>query len=107
MVEKGDKKASLVWNTMLYQICKMIGEMSCVLCGKVDGILLTGGLLRFDDVKATIEKRCGWIAPISVYPGEMEQEALAYAALDVLRGEKTAMKYSGKNVWDGFEGIDL
>ena len=107
MVEKGDKKASLVWNTMLYQICKMIGEMSCVLCGKVDGILLTGGLLRFDDVKATIEKRCGWIAPISVYPGEMEQEALALPALKVMRGELTARTYSGKNVWDGFEGIDF
>ena len=107
LVDAGDKKATLIWNTMIYQICKMIGEMSTVLCGKVDGILLTGGLMRFADVKEWIEKRCGFIAPISVYPGEMEQEALAYAALDVLRGEKTAMKYSGKNVWNGFEGIDL
>ncbi|MBR4779870.1 MAG: butyrate kinase [Lachnospiraceae bacterium] len=107
LVDAGDKKATLIWNTMIYQICKMIGEMSAVLCGKVDGILLTGGLMRFNDVKEWIEKRCGFIAPISVYPGEMEQEALAYAVLDVLRGEKTAMKYSGKNVWNGFEGIDL
>ena len=107
LVDEGDKKASLIWNTMIYQICKMIGEMSAVLCGKVDGILLTGGLMRFDDVRAGIEKRCGFIAPISVYPGEMEQEALAYGVLDVLRGEKKALKYSGKNVWNGFEGIDL
>ena len=107
LVDEDDLKASLVWNTMLYQICKMIGEMSAVLCGKVDGILLTGGLLRFDDVRATIEKRCGFIAPISVYPGEMEQEALALPALAVLRGQKEPMTYSGKNVWGGFEGIDL
>ena len=107
LVEKGDKKASLVWNTMIYQICKMIGEMSTVLCGKVDGILLTGGLLRFDDIKEGIEKRCGFIAPISVYPGEMEQEALAYAVLKVLKNEVSPLKYTGKNVWDGFEGIDL
>jgi butyrate kinase len=106
LVDAGDKKASLIWNTMIYQICKMIGEMSAVLCGKVDGILLTGGLLRFDDIRAGIEKRCGFIAPISVYPGEMEQEALAYAVLDVLRGEATAMKYSGKNVWDGFDFME-
>ncbi len=107
LVEKGDRKASLVWNTMIYQICKMIGEMSAVLCGKVDGILLTGGLMRFDDVRAGIEKRCGFIAPISVYPGEMEQEALALPALAALRGEIEPLTYSGKNVWNGFEGVDL
>ena len=106
-VEEGDRKASLVWNTMIYQICKMIGEMSAVLCGRVDGILLTGGLMRFDDVREWIEKRCGWIAPVSVYPGEMEQEALAYATLKVLQGKASAMTYSGKPVWDGFGDIDL
>ena len=107
LVEQGDKKACLVWNTMIYQICKMIGEMSTVLCGKVDGILLTGGLLRFDDIRETIEKRCGFIAPISVYPGEMEQEALALPTLKALRGELVPHKYTGKNVWNGFEGTDL
>ena len=107
LVDSGDPKATLVWNTMLYQVCKMIGEMSAVLCGKVDGILLTGGLLRFDDVRETVEKRCGWIAPVSIYPGEMEQEALALPALKVLRGELTPKTYSGRNVWNGFEGMDL
>lgn len=106
MVDKGDKKASLVWNTMIYQICKMIGEMSTVLCGKVDGILLTGGLMRFQDIIDGINERCGWIAPISVYPGEMEQEALALPAVKVLRGEITPLKYTGRNVWNGFEGVD-
>ena len=92
---------------MIYQICKMIGEMSTVLCGKVDGILLTGGLLRFADIQETIEKRCGFIAPISVYPGEMEQEALALPTLKALRGELVPHKYPGKNVWNGFPGTDL
>lgn len=107
MVDAGDKKAVLVWNTMIYQICKMIGEMSTVLCGKVDGILLTGGLVRFDDIVGGIKTRCGFIAPVSVYPGEMEQEALAYPALRVLRGEEKAAEYSGHNVWNGFADIDL
>ncbi|MBR0218276.1 MAG: butyrate kinase [Clostridia bacterium] len=105
LVEQGDKKAALVWNTMIYQICKHIGAMSAVLSGKVDAILLTGGLMRFDDIAAGIRKRCGWIAPIAVYPGEMEQEAMAYPVLKVLRGQAKAMHYSGKNVWQGFEGV--
>ena len=100
--EAGDPKASLVWNTMIYQICKMIGEQSVVLKGKVDGILLTGGLMRFADIAQGIGERCGWIAPISVYPGEMEQEALALGALKVLRGEEEALTYSGEPVWKGF-----
>ena len=100
--EAGDPKASLVWNTMIYQICKMIGEQSAVLKGKVDAILLTGGLMRFDDIRAGIEDRCGWIAPVCVYPGELEQEALALGALKVLRGEEEALTYTGKPVWGGF-----
>ena len=102
LVDKGDRKATLVWQTMIYQICKMIGEMSAVLCGKVDGILLTGGLMRFNDIIEGIRARCGFIAPIAVYPGEMEQEALAMPVLKILRGEAEARVYTGKNVWEGF-----
>jgi butyrate kinase len=68
MVEAGDRKAVLVWNAMIYQICKEIGAMSTVLCGKVDGILLTGGLVRFDDIVEGIRSRCGWIATITSIP---------------------------------------
>lgn len=107
LVDKGDRKATLVWNTMIYQICKMIGVQSVVLCGKVDGILLTGGLMRFADIIEGITKRCGFIAPISVYPGEMEQEALGLSVLKVLRGEATARTYTGEDVWRGFADIDL
>ncbi|MBQ4472687.1 MAG: butyrate kinase [Lachnospiraceae bacterium] len=107
LVDEGDPKATLVWNTLIYQICKMIGEMSAVLCGKIDAILLTGGLMRFDDIRQGIEKRCGFLAPIRVYPGEMEQEALAYATLKVLRGQAKALTYAGKPVWDGFGDIGL
>ncbi len=107
MVDEGDPKATLVWNTMIYQICKLIGSMAAVLCGKVDGILLTGGLMRFGDIIEGIRQRCEWIAPVSVYPGEMEQDALALPVLKVLRGQTKALTYSGKPVWDGFEGLDL
>ena len=99
---EGDPKASLVWRGMIYQIAKQIGEMAVVLRGQVDGILLTGGLVRFVDLVEGIREYCQWIAPISLYPGEMEQEELARAALRVWQGKEKAGKYSGKPVWQGF-----
>ena len=102
LVENGDRKAETIWNTMIYQICKSIGSMAAVLEGKVDGILLTGGLVRFGDIVQGIRQRCGWIAPITVYPGECEQEAMAESALEVLREEKQANQYTGKPVFQGF-----
>ena len=106
MVEENDPKAVLIWNTMIYDCCKQIGAMSAVLEGKVDGILLTGGLMRYADILEGIQRRCGWIAPITVYPGEMEQEAMAHAVLKVLHGETEAIHYSGKPAWEGFPFID-
>ena len=103
----GDAEAERAWKGFLYQTAKYIGEMAAVLCGKVDAIILTGGLLRFADVSEGIRKRCGFIAPVEVYPGEMEQEALAIPALKALRGEIEPMKYTGKNVWNGFGEIGL
>ena len=107
LVLAGDRKACLVWQGMIYQIGKMIGEMAAVLHGKVDGILLTGGYMRFADLIDTLRDMCGWIAPVSVYPGEMEQEALARAVWEALRGEREIRRYAGKPVWEGFEGLDL
>ncbi len=106
MVDAGDRKAKLVWNAMIYQIGKQIGAMSAVLKGQVDGILLTGGLVRFQDIVDGLQEMCGWIAPISVYPGEAEQEALAGAVLQVLRGEAEANRYTGQPVWQGFDFED-
>ena len=103
MMEAGDPKAARVWNGMVYQINKYIGAMAAVLEGKVDAILLTGGLLRFDDLVEDIRRHCGWIAPIYTYPGEVEQEALAAGALRVLRGDEEAKKYPGHPVWQGWE----
>ena len=102
MVEEKDPRAVRVWNAMLYQLCKYIGSMAAVLEGKVDGIVLTGGLLRFPDVEESVRKHCGWIAPIQSYPGEFEQEALASGALRVLTGQEEALTYPGRPVWNGF-----
>ena len=100
--EAGDPHASIVWEAMIYQICKSIGAMATVLEGKVDAILLTGGLVRFGDIVEGIERRCSWIAPITVYPGEVEQEEMCSEVLKVMRGEKKAAVYSGRPVFSGF-----
>ena len=103
LVESGDTKAQPICTALIYQLCKSIGSMAAVLEGKVDGILLTGGLMRYDDILEDVEARCGWIAPVSVYPGECEQEAMADAVLEVLRGQRQANRYTGFPVFRGFD----
>ena len=68
----------------------------------MDSILLTGRLLRFDDLVEKIRRGCEWIAPIVLYPGEVEHESLAGGALRVLRGEEEAKEYTGIPVWTGW-----
>lgn len=99
----GDKKAEMVWNTMIYQITKYIGAMAAVLHGKVDGILLGGGMVHNKELVAAIREACGFIAPVSAYPGEFEMEAMASGAVRVLTGAEQVKKYSGKPAWNGFD----
>ncbi|WP_449185966.1 butyrate kinase [Zhurongbacter thermophilus] len=92
-VEAGDEKAQLVVGATAYQVAKWIGHMAAALEGKVDAILLTGGLAYFKWFVDKIKEHAEWIAPIYVYPGEMEMEALALGALRVLKGEEEAKEY--------------
>lgn len=92
-IERGDEQARLVLDAMCYNVSKQIGSMAAVLSGEVDGILLTGGIAWCRYVVERIESRCSFIAPVAVYAGEIEMEALASAALAVLRGEREAKTY--------------
>jgi butyrate kinase len=69
--------------------------MAVVLNGRVDGILLTGGLAYNKDLEKYIREKAGFIAPVFVYPGEDELEALAMNALRVANGEGVVKEYSG------------
>ncbi len=102
-IEAGDKKAKMVWDTFIYQIEKYIGAMACALAGKVDGILLGGGIVHSKELVARITEDCGWIAPVYAYPGEFEMEAMAAGAIRVLSGEEECKEYTGKPSWDGFD----
>lgn len=96
---QGDKKAALVWDTMIYQIIRCIGAMAGVLHGKADGILLGGGMVHNKDLVKQITEACSWIAPVFAYPGEFELEAMAAGAIRVLNGEEIPKVYTGKPVW--------
>lgn len=93
MVADGDSHADEVREAFILQVCKNIGSMACVLKGKVDQIIVTGGIAYNKDVVDKMEERAGFIAPFTVYPGEDELLALAQGALRVMNGEEEAMKY--------------
>ena len=93
MVADGDAHADEVREAFILQVCKNIGSMSCVLKGKVDQIIVTGGIAYNKDVVDKMEERAGFIAPFTVYPGEDELLALTQGALRVMNGEEEAMKY--------------
>lgn len=94
LIRNGDKKAALVYEAMAYQIAKGIGELSTVVDGQVDQIIITGGIAYSEMMVGWIRKRVGSIAPVTVIPGENELESLALGALRVMRGEEEAWEYT-------------
>ena len=93
-IEEGDDFAKLIFEAMAYQIAKEIGADATVLKGDVDEIILTGGVVNSKRLVELIKERVSFIAPIVLFPGEKELEALALGALRVLRGEEEAKIYT-------------
>ena len=92
-IEDGDKHAELILDAMIYQIARSVGAAATVLYGKIDAILLTGGIAHSDYVVSRLIDRISFLAPIHVYPGEDELEALALNALGALNGELPIIVY--------------
>ncbi|MBU1035871.1 butyrate kinase [bacterium] len=93
-IEQGDKYAELIFEGMCYQIAKEIGAMAAVLKGKVEAIILTGGIAHNEILVNKIKDHTGWIAPVVVYPGEEEMKALAQAVIRVIKDEEKVKTYS-------------
>ena len=93
MIAAGDEHARLVYEGMALNVAKNIGKCAPGVCGKVDAILLTGGIAYSKYVTEYIRERVEFIAPVVVYPGEDEMLSLALGGLRVLRGEETAKTY--------------
>ncbi|MEF3245307.1 MAG: butyrate kinase [Caldisericaceae bacterium] len=92
-INDGDSYAKLVYEAMAYQVAKTIGEMATVLEGKVDAIVLTGGLANSEMLVNWIKERVSFISQVLIYPGEDEMTALLEGALRVLRGEEKEKTY--------------
>ena len=84
---------ALIYNAFVYQVAKDIGAQATVLNGKVDRIIFTGGIAYQKSLIEDMEKKVGFIAPFTVYPGEDEMLALCQGALRVLNGEEEAKVY--------------
>jgi butyrate kinase len=93
MIDKGDKRAELIFDAMCYQVAKEIGACAAVLEGKVDAVFLTGGLVYNERTVNNIKKRAGFVAPFFLFPGEKEMEALSQGAARVLKGLEEAGTY--------------
>lgn len=102
MIASGDKYAKLIYDAMAYQLCKFIGSYAAVLKGEVDGIILTGGVSNDKYFVDQVKERCSFIAPIKVYGGDFEMEALAAGGVRALSGQEETKVYTGKPAWSGF-----
>lgn len=90
---EGDPKAKLIHDAMGYQVAKSIGAAAAVLSGKVDAIILTGGMAYGKPIVDVISEKVSFIAPIVVYPGEDEMLALAQGVIRVLNGDEEVREY--------------
>ena len=89
----GDEKASRLVDAMIYHIAKSIAAQGAVFCGKIDAVIITGGIARWQYIVDELTKRINYLAPVVVYPGEDEMEALALNAVAVLEGQREAKEY--------------
>ena len=92
-IKQGDEHAHLIVEAMIYHVAKNIAAEGAVLCGKVDAILLTGGMAHSDYIVNELRRRIGFLAPVYTFPGEDEMEALALNALAVLQKKREAKVY--------------
>lgn len=102
-IEEGDEWAKIVYDAMAYQVAKYIGAFAAVLKGKVDGIVLTGGVSNDPYFTGYVSERVEWIAPVKIYGGDFEMDALASGAIRALEGTEEVMTYTGEPSWKGFQ----
>lgn len=89
----GDEKARVVYEAFVYSVAKEICSYAAAFEGKVDRVVLTGGIAHSDYVVREVGRMTAFLAPLEVVAGEFEMEALALGALRVLRGEEEAREY--------------
>ncbi len=102
-IENCDRYAKLIYDAFIYQIAKAVGGCAAALRGKVDAIILTGGVAHDRYLVENLTGYISWIAPVSVQAGEFEMEALAAGAIRAMDGEEEILEYTGVPVWQNFD----
>jgi butyrate kinase len=92
-IKQGDKEAEFYFRAMAYNVVKEIGSLYFAAKGKVDGIIITGGLAHNHLFIDYLKEHIAPIRQLSVYPGEDEMRALAEGALSVLSQEEKLLAY--------------
>jgi butyrate kinase len=90
---EGDPEGTLYYHAFIYQVGKAVGGLAAAAKGRVDAIILTGGIAYGKEVVVGITEMCDFIAPVVAYPGEGELEALALAGERALSGEAMVQNY--------------
>jgi butyrate kinase len=103
LIDSGDCYAKLVYDAFIFQLAKAVGGCAAALKGKVDAIILTGGIAHEKYLVKELSSYVSWIAPISVQAGEFEMEALAAGAVRALKGEEELKEYTGIPAWQSFD----
>ena len=92
-VNEGDATASAIFEALAYQVSKEIAAMTAVLSGRVDAIVLTGGIAKSQAFAKLVTGRISYLAPIVLKPGEEEMDSLAYYLHGVLTGAIAPKEY--------------
>jgi len=93
-IEAGDEQAKLVYDAMIYQVSRYIAAAAIPVQGKVDRIIITGGIAYSKYLTEKIVADVKFIAPVVIMPGEDELQALAEGALRVLSGQEEVKVYA-------------
>lgn len=92
-IKNGDEYALKIIKALAYQVAKEVGAISTVLCGKVDGIIFTGGLANWNRLVDMLKERVSHLGEILIYPGENEMESLAFGVMRCIEGKEEVNIY--------------
>jgi butyrate kinase len=94
LIDDSSEQAAVVYRAMIYQIAKEVAAMATVLKGKVDAVILTGGMARSTRLIEELSTRVDFLGPVMTIPGSLELEALAQGAWRIINGEETVREYA-------------
>ncbi|MDC7240845.1 MAG: butyrate kinase [Spirochaetales bacterium] len=91
---RGVERARIIYGAMILQISQEIARHGATLEGRVDAVVLTGGMAQSSTITDDIERKISYLAPVIVIPGEREMHSLADNAYAALKGTREIREYT-------------